>query len=130
MKTGDKVFELDSATLKDKLHHQTITAAQGEANSQNAKLAREAAEIAVKEFADGVVPQERESIQGAIELAQDELAWAGERIAEAKGDSAEKKAARRQAEIDRVRAQRMPCATPDPGSTSWRNSRSLGGPSN
>ncbi len=77
---GQKVCELDSATLKDNLKNQTITKTGAEASFQQAKLTREVAEVAVIEYEKGTYKQEFETIQGDIAMAQAELKRAEDRF--------------------------------------------------
>ena len=56
--------ELDSASLKDQLVNQMITVKAAEANYENAKLAREVAEIAVIEYVDGIYKHEQDNLEG------------------------------------------------------------------
>jgi RND family efflux transporter MFP subunit len=69
----DKVCELDSATLKDNLKNQKITTAQAEASFTQAKLTREVAETAVREYDEGTYKQTLETLQGNIAMAKAEL---------------------------------------------------------
>ena len=64
VKKGQVVCELDSATLKDQLVNQWITVKSAEASYENAKLAREVAEIAVVEYAEGIYKQELKVAEG------------------------------------------------------------------
>jgi RND family efflux transporter MFP subunit len=73
VKKGDFVCELDSASLKDQLVNQKIATQAAEAAFQNARLAREVAQIAVKEYKEGVYLQEMAAIQGGIKLAESAL---------------------------------------------------------
>jgi RND family efflux transporter MFP subunit len=80
VRKGDLVCELDSSALKDQLVNQEIAAQRAGAAYQNAKLAREVAEIAVTEYAEGIYKQElfalKSQIAGAeaaIEKAEDRL---------------------------------------------------------
>ncbi len=66
VKKGDIVGELDSAALRDNLINQRITAAQAEANFQNARLAREAADLALREYDEGTFKAEQQALRGAI----------------------------------------------------------------
>ena len=59
VKKGQLICELDSSASKDKLVNQTITTRSAEAAYQQAKLAREIADIALTEYTDGIVMQER-----------------------------------------------------------------------
>ena len=70
VKKGDLVCELDSAVLKDQLTNQKITTQAAEAAYQNARLAREVAQIAVKEYREGIYLQDRATTQGGIKLAE------------------------------------------------------------
>ena len=80
VKKGDHVGELDSALLRDHLMNQQITAAQAEANYQNAKLSREVAEIALREYAEGTFKQEDEALRGTIALARSAIQKANTRL--------------------------------------------------
>jgi RND family efflux transporter MFP subunit len=66
VKKGDKVCELDSATLRDGLKNQKINIAQAEANYQNARLDREVAETALHESVEGTLKAEEKALTGAI----------------------------------------------------------------
>jgi RND family efflux transporter MFP subunit len=70
VKKGDLVCELDSAAPRILLTNQRITTQSAEANSQNARLTREVAEIALKEYEEGIYLQDRATIQGEIELGK------------------------------------------------------------
>ncbi len=77
---GDLVCELDSATLKDSLTNQVIATESAKAAYLNAKLTREVAEIAVKEYTDGVFLQELQTVKGEITLADAERKRAEDRL--------------------------------------------------
>ena len=64
VKKGQIVCELDSACLKDQLINQKITVKSAEANYENAKLAREVAEIAVMEYSEGIYKQRHGDPEG------------------------------------------------------------------
>jgi RNA polymerase sigma factor (sigma-70 family) len=70
VRKGQVVAELDSATLRDQLVNQKIATQSAEAAYQNARLTREVAEIAVKEYVDGVYLQDRATVQGEIGLTK------------------------------------------------------------
>ena len=77
---GELVCQLDSASLRDQLVNQTIATRRAEAAYHNAKLAREAAEIAVAEYANGIFQQESYALKSqvvgaraAIQKAEDRL---------------------------------------------------------
>jgi HlyD family secretion protein len=76
---GQKVCELDSATLKDNLKNQKITTAQAQASFDQARLTREVAEKAVEEYEKGTFKQNLETCQGNIAMAQAELKRAEDR---------------------------------------------------
>jgi len=78
---GQLVCELDSAALRDQLNNQKITTQGAEAAYQQSKLTREVAEIAVKEYEEGIYTQERATINGEIKLAESDLARAEDRVA-------------------------------------------------
>src|SRR5262245_51517889 len=70
VKRGDVVCELDSATLRDRLTNQEIAKQRAGASYLNAKLAREAAEIAVVEYVEGIFKQEVYALKSQIAGAQ------------------------------------------------------------
>lgn len=78
---GQLVAELDSAALRDSLNNQKITTQGAEAAYQQSKLTREVAEIAVKEYEEGIYTQEKATINGEIKLAESDLARAEDRVA-------------------------------------------------
>ena len=80
VKKGELVCELDSAALRDSLTNQQIATQGADAAYQQAKLTREVAEIAVKEYVEGVYLQERATIKGEIKLAESDLARAEDRV--------------------------------------------------
>jgi RNA polymerase sigma factor (sigma-70 family) len=67
---GDLVCELDSAALRDELTNQEIATKRAAADHAQARAAREVAEIAVREYRDGVLPHEIRSLDGAIAKAK------------------------------------------------------------
>lgn len=78
---GQLVCELDSAALRDQLNNQKITTQGAEAAYQQSKLTREVAEIAVREYEEGIYTQEKATINGEIKLAESDLARAEDRVA-------------------------------------------------
>ncbi len=80
VKKGQVICELDSASLRDQLVNQKITTKSAEANFLNAKLTREVAEIAVKEYKEGVYVQELNSYESDIKLAESELLRSSDRL--------------------------------------------------
>lgn len=77
---GQLVCELDSSALKDSLTNQVITTKGADAAYQNARLTREVAEIAVKEYEEGVYKQNRETCMIDIKLAESTLKSAEDRL--------------------------------------------------
>jgi RNA polymerase sigma factor (sigma-70 family) len=80
VKKGELVGELDSASLRDQLINQRITVQAAEANYQNAKLARETAEIAVREYVEGIYLSGKATVQGEIKLSESALSRAQGRV--------------------------------------------------
>ncbi len=85
VKAGDVVAELDSASLRDLLINQRITTQQAEASYKQARLVREVAEYAVKEYVEGIYKQDLATYKGQIALAAadqkraiDRLTWSSE----------------------------------------------------
>jgi HlyD family secretion protein len=76
---GMVVAELDSSALKDNLVNQEITTKGAEAAYQNARLTREVAEIAVKEYVEGVYRQDKLTAENEIKLAESDLTRALDR---------------------------------------------------
>jgi RND family efflux transporter MFP subunit len=74
VKKGDIVCELDSASLKDKLVNQRITAKAAEANYKNAKLAREVAEIALVEYKEGIYAHELADLNRQVDGGRNAIA--------------------------------------------------------
>jgi multidrug efflux pump subunit AcrA (membrane-fusion protein) len=82
VKKGEVICTLDSASLRDQLVNQRITTKSAEANYLNAKLTREVAEIAVREYVEGVYVQDLATVEGEIKLAESDvmrsrIAWNG-----------------------------------------------------
>ncbi len=82
------VCELDSANLRDQLVNQEIATKKAEADLEQAKKTREVAEIAVREYVEGTFPQDEQSAEGQIKLAeadhiraQDKLEWSDRMLA-------------------------------------------------
>ncbi len=76
VKKGQLVCELDSANLRDQLVNQRIATQRAEADLEQAKSTRLAAEIAVKEYVDGIFPRDEESLMGEIKQAEAALLMA------------------------------------------------------
>ena len=80
VKKGDVVCELDSADLRDRLIEQTIAAKRAETEYQAARLARELAELASKQYKDSSYLLEKAAIQGEIKLAETNLTSAADQV--------------------------------------------------
>jgi multidrug resistance efflux pump len=80
VKKGELVCELDSTAFKRKLISQTITIKSAEAAYKKAKLAREAADIALREYVDGALEQERLTLKMAITNAASGVQRANTRV--------------------------------------------------
>jgi HlyD family secretion protein len=83
VKKGDVVCELDPRPLRARLANQDIVILGAEADYKNAQLTREVAEMALREYKDGVFKQDLQTIEGEIALArsdhqraEDRLVWA------------------------------------------------------
>jgi RND family efflux transporter MFP subunit len=70
VKQGDTICVLDSAPLRDQLTGAQIAIQSAEAGYQNARIEREVAEIAVKEFDEGNFKHELATVKGEVALAQ------------------------------------------------------------
>ena len=80
VKAGDIVAELDSSSLRDQLNNQKITTASAESAFQNAKLTHAVADIAVKEYKEGIYKLDLDTAEGEIKLADSELTRARDRV--------------------------------------------------
>ena len=104
VKKGDLVCELDSAALKDQLINQQITVSSARANYENARLARESAEIAVVEYQEGIFRIEIQETAGNIKIAEAELALAEAELEAAAADRGGEKLKKQRAELSVFRA--------------------------
>ncbi len=90
-----------------------IRTSQAEADHLKAKLAREVAEIAIREYTEGIRVQDENSIDSEITLAESALMRAGDRAAEAQADGdkvltrLDEQAARLALEAARMRKARL-----------------------
>ncbi|MDR3623323.1 MAG: efflux RND transporter periplasmic adaptor subunit [Paludisphaera borealis] len=80
VKKGQLVCELDSASLRDQVINQRIAMAVADDAYEKAKLAREVAEIALKEYVEGVYPREHASAVGGVRLAESAVKSAEARL--------------------------------------------------
>lgn len=84
VKKGQLVCELDSAALKDSLINQKITTRGAEIAYQSARLAREAADIAVDEYVEGTFRQEQGTLRAEAAAAQSAIEKADARMERAR----------------------------------------------
>jgi len=77
---GEIVCQLDSASLRDQLVNQRITVKSAEANFENAKLARQVAELAVVEYVEGIFPAELTALKDAVAAAESTIEKANTRL--------------------------------------------------
>ncbi len=70
IKKGDLVCLLDSAPLKDRLMNQEIAEKLSENEYHRAQFARETAELALREYAEGTLGRERDRLNAEIGLAR------------------------------------------------------------
>ena len=80
VKKGQLVCELDPARIKDQLTNQKIKTQVAEAAYRNAKSTLEVAEIAVKEYTEGILKQDRQTILGELKLAVSDLSRVIDRV--------------------------------------------------
>ena len=80
VKKGDLVCELDAAPLRQRLDEQEAATIVAKAAYDNARLPRESAEIALKEYVEGIFKQEWESLLGRISLAESAQKQAQQRL--------------------------------------------------
>jgi HlyD family secretion protein len=80
VKKGQLVCELDSSALRDRLVSQRTALLKSEGAYENAKLAREFAEIALKVYSEGVYPNEHAAAMGAVRMAEQAVKHAEERL--------------------------------------------------
>jgi RND family efflux transporter MFP subunit len=99
-KKGQLICELDSASLRDQLVNTQIGITSAEVDYQNAKTAREVAEIAVTEFIEGTYKRDLRSVKGEVAVAESAIRHAErrlERARRARGRLADSLAARKSA---------------------------------
>ncbi|WP_406693878.1 sigma-70 family RNA polymerase sigma factor [Singulisphaera sp. Ch08] len=80
LRHGDVVCQLDSAPLKERRAKQAIATAKARAAYQKAVRRREAAELAVIEYKVGIYPQDLETVNDEISLAEAERKRAEDRL--------------------------------------------------
>ena len=80
VKKGQIVCELDTAALKDALTNQVFSIQAAERALDFAELNREVAEIAQKEYAEGIYPKDHQAASTEIALARSSISKAEERL--------------------------------------------------
>ena len=80
VKTGDVLARLDSATYDEMYRQQTITVEQAKASHLQAELNLEIAQLAVREYREGMVQETLKGMEGAIALADSDLSRATQRL--------------------------------------------------
>jgi len=70
VKKGDAIVEFESAGSRRMLTNQQIATQGADASYRYAKLLRETAEIALREYEEGIYPQDKAALQSAVELAR------------------------------------------------------------
>ncbi len=80
VKEGQKVCELDSAVLRDNLLNQEIATKRAKADLDQAQKTLEVAEISVQEYLEGTYPQEIQTAEGQIKLAESDLVRAKDKL--------------------------------------------------
>ena len=73
VKKGDKLVELDSATLVDQINTQRIAYNKAKSLMIQAQKGYEVAQIAVEEYADGTYIQSLQTAEAAIVIAEEDL---------------------------------------------------------
>ena len=84
VKKGEIVCELDSAALKDQLFNAQIAIKNAQVDYQNARAAREVAEIAVTEFIEGTFKHELDAVKGEVAVAESAIQKAERRLERAR----------------------------------------------
>jgi multidrug efflux pump subunit AcrA (membrane-fusion protein) len=104
VKKGDVICVLDSTLFQDQLVNQRITVKMAEAAFLNAKLGREVAEIAVREYREGDFVSQLTDAEGDITIAEAELSLADMEFKAAKADASSGTLAIKRAEVAVLRA--------------------------
>jgi HlyD family secretion protein len=105
VKKGEPICELDASTLRDQLVNQQIAVNTAYEALLDGKGDREAAEIGVREFQDGLAKLESDGAHGDVRAAEADLAVAREALAEFKADKASKPSEIHRAEVAIDRAE-------------------------
>jgi HlyD family secretion protein len=80
VKKGQIVCALDASALKDRLLNQKIVGEGARATVRNATLEREVAEIALREYVDGIYAQEQDTLRDEISAAESAIQKAEGRL--------------------------------------------------
>ena len=80
VKTGDVLCTLDSSEYEELVRTQEIKTEQATAAMRQAELSFDVAELAVREFREGLYHQQMQSMEGSITLAQSDLERAIDRL--------------------------------------------------
>ena len=104
VKKGDVLCELDAAALQDRLINQRITRESAKANFQNAKLAREEAEIEASWFQDELYPREKREVEGEVKVAESEVVVGEAELKEVKSIGGNNELALKRADLAIARA--------------------------
>jgi HlyD family secretion protein len=104
VKKGEIVGQLDSAALRDALINQKITTAAAKAIFQNATLAREDTDSALKSYRADLAPREQRELEEETKVAKLELTVAEEELKTAKSVGGKTELALKQSELAVVRA--------------------------
>jgi HlyD family secretion protein len=81
VKKGDVLCRLDASEYEDVAQAQTLRVLQHQAEMVQTDLALQSAEIALREYRDGLLPNEILGMQGRIALAESEMKAASDRLA-------------------------------------------------
>jgi HlyD family secretion protein len=81
VKKGDVLCTLDASEYEDVAQAQTLRVLQHQAEMVQTALALQSAEIALKEYREGLLPQDIVGMKGRIALAESEMKAASDRLA-------------------------------------------------
>jgi HlyD family secretion protein len=101
VKKGDVLCTLDASEYQDVADAQTIRVLQHQAEMVQTDLALQSAEIALREYRDGQLPQDILGMMGRIALAESEMGAASNRLAWSERMAAKGYASRAQVANDR-----------------------------
>jgi HlyD family secretion protein len=101
VKKGDVLCRLDASEYEDVAQAQTLRVLQHQAEMVQTDLALQSAEIALKEYRDGQLPQDILGMMGRIAMAESEVKAASDRLAWSERMAAKGYASRAQVSSDR-----------------------------